>query len=117
MIRKILQIVDKWGPAATSVVTLSLLIAVGWWYSERIAKLEGIVESQQNQLNICINQNTSQQTELLGLNKWIIAVYSKLDSTGWKVPPLPDSSDKKGRENVSKETPLQPSSGKNGRMR
>lgn len=43
MIKRLLSTVDKWGPLLVSVIALSILMVVGWWYSERIAKLEGQV--------------------------------------------------------------------------
>lgn len=112
--RRFLTTIDRWGPALVSVVALFVVCGIAWTYTERIARLEGMVTSQQNQLNACLQSSLAHQTELSGLNKWIVAVYAKLDASGWDIPPLPNT---KGQGHVTKEDPVQPPGRKDGGKR
>jgi beta-lactamase superfamily II metal-dependent hydrolase len=65
-----------------------------WWYSERIAKLEGQVTTLQHQ----IDNNSTSKDQINGLKNWIIAVYSIGEANGWKLPEPPqDTQQKKER--------------------
>lgn len=43
--------IDRWGPGAISLLTLIVVIALGWQYSERIARIEG----RQSVVSECVN--------------------------------------------------------------
>lgn len=59
--KKLLYTIDKWGPPLASVISLSIIIVFGWWYSNRIARLEGQVASrEQNETNLRIEIQTLQ---------------------------------------------------------
>lgn len=85
--RRLLVTIDRWGPAAVSVIALFIVSVMLWWYSERIARLEGMVQSQRDQLNACQNVNRDQTAELSGVNKWLVSVWAKLESEDVKPPP------------------------------
>lgn len=43
--------IDRWGPGAVSVLTLVVVIALGWQYGERISRVEG----RQSVITECVN--------------------------------------------------------------
>lgn len=43
MLKRLLHTVDRWGPALLAVISLSIVIVMDRWHSERIARLEGQV--------------------------------------------------------------------------
>lgn len=85
--RRLLYTVDRWGPAAISVLSLFLLAIVGWYYSERIANLEGKVtilqEQSQDRLELIREMNS--------YRAWMVAVYERVDRVGVKLPSPPES--------------------------
>lgn len=89
MMKKIIQSVDRWGPAVVSVITLFLFAATSWWYSERIARLEGHIQSLQSQVNIHMQSEQSLRIELSGIKNWMIAVYERGSANNWNLPIIP----------------------------
>lgn len=83
--RRAIETVDRWGPAALSVVTLFLLAGSLWLYTEKVARLEGQVIALQNQ----INTREDIQKQIADTHKWMIAVYERGFAAGVKMPEVP----------------------------
>lgn len=90
--KKLLYTIDKWGPAVASVISLSIIIVFGWWYSVRIARLEGqIISTEQNETNLRIEIQTLQayvinlkETMIKEGIKGVPSYYPPINSTGNK---------------------------------
>lgn len=80
MIRRLLDTVDKWAPLTVSVLALFLVVIMGWWYSERIARLEG---------KVSVLEHQQLQVEVSAIKNWMIAVYERGEAKGWDLPDLP----------------------------
>jgi len=93
MLRRVWHTADRWGPGVLSIITLFTLIAVGWIYSERIARLEGKVSVLQHELD----KQDDLSKDIVSLRNWAIAVYTGLESRGIKIQPVP-LSDPSARE-------------------
>lgn len=102
--------IDKWGPAATAGVCLSVVAVLGWWYSSRISYERGINDAQQMQINQqakILNDEINNlrrerkeeiervEREIAGLRNWSIAVYERTSQAGIIIPPIPERKDKK----------------------
>lgn len=105
--------VDRWGPAAVSIVTLLAVIAIGWMYSERTAHLEGEVSSLQHQVDVYGKIGIARDDDIDTLRNWIIAVYERGSAHGWDMPELPEieklkaQQRQKGDDNGNQEAPVQ----------
>lgn len=92
--------IDRWGPAAVSIVTLLAVIAIGWMYSERTSHLEGEVSSLQHQVDVYGKIGVSRDEDIDTLRNWIIAVYERGSAHGWDMPPLPEIEQLKARQSA-----------------
>lgn len=82
--RRFLYSIDRWGPGAVSVLTLFFLAVFGWWYSSKVARIEGEV-SARNQVEI------SMRMEIQTLQAYVVSLKETMIRSGIKdVPPMPD---------------------------
>lgn len=93
--RKVIQAVDKWGPAAVALLALFIVAGMGWWYSERIAKLEGQVLIMQGLIRSHIDEEKVLRSDLRRIENWTVAVYERGSANNWDLPDIPTRKERK----------------------
>lgn len=86
-----LSTIDRWGPGAIALLTLLIVIGIGWIYGERIARLEGEIRGLENQVEAHAQAESQARAELSAIRNWAVAVYERGSSAGWKLPDIPTS--------------------------
>lgn len=83
--------IDRWGPGVVALLTLLSVVAVGWIYGERIARLEGEIRGLEKVIEVQAQSEAQTLTELSAIRNWAVAVYERGSSAGWKLPEIPAS--------------------------
>jgi len=112
-VRRLLYSIDRWGPAALSILTLFLAASLLWVYSVRIARLEGQVEALQHQADTYGARADAFKAEAAALRAWALAVYERGSAASWKLPEVPASQPvpivvEKDKEKARSARPLPP---------
>lgn len=74
-----------------------------WIYSERIAHLEGQVDSLQHQVDVYGKAGLRRDDDIDTLRNWIIAVYERGSAHGWDMPKLPEDRVRKSKDGKDNE--------------
>lgn len=85
MRKLLLHTVDRWGPGVIAVVTLFLVIGVGWKNSERTARLEGMVASQDKTIS---RMDVTLREDIRMYQTYVLVLQRKMIEYGMQVPDL-----------------------------
>lgn len=83
--------IDRWGPGAIALLTLIAVVALGWQYSERIARTEGRYEAIQDQLKSRIELEGSLRQEIQVFQAHCVKLQQLMIQHGIDTPDMPQS--------------------------
>jgi uncharacterized coiled-coil protein SlyX len=81
----LIRTVDRWAPCLIAVVTLFLVIGIGWINSERVAKLEGMIAVQDKTIS---RLDVSLREDVRMYQTYVLVLQRKMIEYGMQVPDL-----------------------------
>lgn len=81
--------IDRWGPGAVALLSVLIVIGMGWIYGERIARLEGQIKGLENQIETHAQAESQARTDMNSIHNWAVAVYERGSAAGWELPDVP----------------------------
>lgn len=84
---RVLQSIDRWGPALVSVMTLFFLAVFGWSMSVKVSKIEGqLADKEQTELAL--------RTEIQTLQAYVVSLKEAMIRAEIETPPTPKQTKK-----------------------
>lgn len=87
--RRFISTIDRWGPALVSVLALFVVCGISWAYAERIARVEGKLDAQQQELNRRVQLEIALRTEIQTWQAYVVVLQRTMVENGITNVPKP----------------------------